>query len=147
MIPIIGKNFEEDQKIISYCKYSNDDKCDCMYPSKSINELLINAYSPYYCWYQPCQDENQYKTSILDSAIKYCNVNICNVTIDEIQVNTNSKVVINNNCVDSIIINDRNIIDKELLEPPINSEYNIPLYFLKSNLLIIAGLLTVLFLN
>lgn len=143
-IPVISKTFDDDQKILNYCKDNkNSAKCKCIYPDNDINSLLINAYNPYYCWYAPCNTDDVYITSIINDNKRFCNNINCIIESKDIFLDNNGKIVINNTCNSALSTNIT--ISKELLMPSLNKEYVLPNIFYNTFFPIIMGLLVVVF--
>lgn len=145
-IPLISKSYNDDKKIINFCKNNkNDYKCKCVFPEDSINKLQINSFNPYYCWYQPCRDSSTYKTSLIQEYKKSCNVVICQVNIGDVELDDNGFIKINNSCISSSSLNTNNI-SQELIDTSLNNDYILPSLFLSSFYPLILGMVNILFL-
>lgn len=142
-IPIIAKNYEEDQKILKYCNDNKDSsKCKCIFPDNDINNIELNAFNPYYCWYLPCNSDDVYITSTINNNKKYCNSISCIVEAKDIYLDKNGKIIINNNCKSSISTS--NIISQELVQTSLNKNYVLPQIFFNTYLPMILGLVIIL---
>lgn len=142
-IPLIGKSFEDDQKILNYCKDNKDTyKCKCIYPDNEINNLLINAFNPYYCWYSACNTDDVYITSIINENKKYCNNINCIIESKDIFLDNNGKIVINNTCNSALKTNIK--VSKELLYKSVNKSYTLPNIFYNTFFPIVLGLLIII---
>ncbi|BAO49402.1 membrane protein [Alphaentomopoxvirus acuprea] len=115
-------DFENDLNIITHCINNEDDqKCRCINLSNNLEVYSKSSFSPAYCWYSPCNDINNYKTSIIKSERQYCNITICEISVDDIKLNDNGNVQITNDCISTInpIINfSQSIIDLSTIELP-----------------------------
>lgn len=141
-IPMVSKNYEDDQKILNYCQNNkNSYMCKCIYPDNNINDLLINAFNPYYCWYSPCVSGDAYLTSIIDDNRKYCNNINCIIESKDIYLDNNGKIIINNTCKSAISTGIA--VSQEL--PSLNKSYNLPNIFYNTYFPVILGLLLIIF--
>jgi len=145
-IPLISKSFADDVKIENYCKKNPADvKCGCVVPDARINSLLISGYNPYYCWYKECLKQETFKTSLIMEGKKNCNIVLCEVGLDDIQIDGNVNITVKNNCFSQNNFNS-NLISQEILETPLNKKYEIQNIFPNTFFPLIIGTLTFLFL-
>lgn len=144
-IPISSSNYIDDKKILDFCKENqNHKKCQCIYPEENIKSLQTYLFNPYYCWYEPCKDNEIYKTSLIKETQQKCNITNCKVSLGDIKIDKNGKIEILNNCISSSIINS-NLISEEILIPSLNKNYILPNFFFFSNFFLISLLLLILF--
>lgn len=130
--PIESLTYSDDQKIIQFCeKNKTDSRCSCLIPEEGINRLQTNIFSSRYCWYSPCKDSNNFKTSLILEEQKNCNVVVCNVNLGEVQIDDNGILKVENNCLSSKNYSDT-IISNEYIETPLVNDYQMPNYFLNS---------------
>jgi hypothetical protein len=142
-IPFISKSYEDDQKILNYCKENKNAKsCKCIYPDNDLNNLLINSFNPYYCWYSPCMADDVYITSIINDNKKYCNNINCIIESKDIFLDNNGKITINNTC--NSAISSGVTVSKELLLPSVNKSYVLPNIFYNTYFPIFLGLLMII---
>ncbi|AKS26326.1 putative late membrane protein [Diachasmimorpha longicaudata entomopoxvirus] len=136
-----SKSFEHDKIIRAYCRINSDDpRCRCILHAEKMNQTALASNSPYYCWYAPCRDSDSFMTSILSHEKTYCNINLCTYHSDYIKADSGT-LEITNKCKSSFSTN-----TEELLLTPLRESYIPPSYFEKSNILVIAGLLTIILL-
>lgn len=140
----VSKSIKEDKEIIKYCQENIIDKrCSCVIPSEKIKFLQINSYTPYYCFLSECLDDKNFKTTLISEYQKKCNIVLCNVSIDDIKIDSNSRIIIENNCISSTSINN-NLISEELLTGSLLSQYDPPNIFIKTFFPLIMGSLLLL---
>lgn len=145
-IPLLSKSFSEDIKIETYCNANpSDPRCACVIPDPKIDSLLISGYNPYYCWYKGCLNSNTFKTSLILEGKKSCNIVLCEVGLDDVQIDENTNITVKNNCFSQNNFNS-NIISQELLETSLNKKYEIPNIFPNTFFPLIIGTLVFLFL-
>jgi hypothetical protein len=93
---------EKDNLIIDYCnKNLNDPKCGCLLFKKNFKFLNKSTISSYVCWYAPCLNSENYFTSLISNEKKLCNINICEVSLGDIDVK-DTNITINNDCISLI---------------------------------------------
>lgn len=98
----MSNSIEKDNMIIDYCNNNIDDpKCGCILFEKNFIFLNKSTLSSYVCWYAPCLNTENYFTSLLTNEKKFCNINICEVSLGDINVD-NTNITINNDCISLI---------------------------------------------
>lgn len=146
-IPLTSSTFEDDMKIMNFCKDNkNDDRCKCVIPEDGIKKLQINTFNPYTCWYAPCKNDKTFKTSLIVQEQKKCNIVLCNVDLGQVTIDDNGVLNVKNNCISSKNFSNV-IISQDFLEHSLKEDYILPDYFSRTvfPLLLILG--TVLFLK
>lgn len=146
-IPLTSSTFEDDMKIMNFCKDNkNDDRCKCVIPEDGIKKLQINTFNPYTCWYAPCKNDKTFKTSLIVQEQKKCNIVLCNVDLGQVTIDDNGVLNVKNNCISSKNFSNV-VISQELLEPSLKEEYILPNYFSRTTLPLLLGLGFILFLK
>lgn len=93
-----------DHIISQYCdKYKTDPKCRCVIAPYLLSEIRVNTTQPYYCYYSPCFNTNNYRTSTVRSQQLLCNGTGCNITIGDVTLN-NTDLNVVNDCVPDLDI-------------------------------------------
>lgn len=141
--PLSSTSYKDDEKIINYCKNNPTDiRCSCLIPEKGIERLQTNIFSSYYCWYSPCNNPENFKTSLINNEQKNCNVVVCNVNLGDVKIDDNGILKIENQCMTTKNYSDT-IISEEYIENSLSNNYNIPNYFLNTMfpVILILGLI------
>lgn len=133
-LPLISTSYKDDQKILDFCnKNRNDKRCQCVIPPSSIQNLQLNSFNPYYCWFEGCNNPENFQTSLLSEYKKKCNIVLCEVKTDDIVLEDNGSITINNNCISQTNLQQTtNIISQELLDESLNENYILPDIFPKT---------------
>jgi len=90
-------SYIDDMKLIEMCRNSSDNRCGCIFPPKNIIVFSKSSYSPYYCWYGPCLDDNAYKTSLIKEEQTLCNITTCQVSLGDVVLESGN-LTVNNDC-------------------------------------------------
>ena len=71
----------------SYCKTNTSDtRCICIVPPISVLNISRLTGQPYYCWFKPCFDEDNYKTLAIQQAQLNCQVTNCVIDVSDISI-------------------------------------------------------------
>lgn len=146
---LISKSRSDDLKIINYCnKYPNDDACQCVLVNSEINLYEINLFSSRYCWFQPCLENDTFKTQIISAYQKYCNNVLCTISLKDITIDGNGSISVTNNCYSAKISNTTTSISQDLLNYTDDSSIKQwkSYFFPNTNSFLIFGLLSSLLL-
>lgn len=139
-VSIVSQSYDEDLVMKAWCEeYPNDSKCLCINPPEYVYNLSNNSFNPYYCWYKNCLNGSAFVTSLISSEQTICNSVICEVFLDQINLN-NDDVLVENHCVSNYDVNaDSTIFTFNYLS-------EIPNMFVRNSAYIIFVFLILLFL-
>lgn len=143
MAPKILKSetYADDEAINAYCKKNpRDPRCKCVLNARKMSQTPLGSKSPYYCWYAPCHDKDSYVTSIIQNDMLHCSINICSYASEYVRIDQGELEIINK-CKGSFVQG-----ANELLTAPLRTTYELPSYFEKNNIIIVAGLLSIVLL-
>jgi hypothetical protein len=70
-----------------YCKSNlNDPKCGCMNPPPSVVNIAQITSQPYYCWYKPCFESDNFISFAIQKAQLGCQITNCQISIADISI-------------------------------------------------------------
>ncbi|CCU55836.1 putative late 16kDa membrane protein (Cop-J5L) [Choristoneura biennis entomopoxvirus] len=96
-------DYENDITMFEYCNNNkNDIKCQCLIINDNIDVFSKSSYAPYFCWYSPCRNNENYITSLIKSEQKYCNITVCEISVNDIILSDNGNITITNDCARNI---------------------------------------------
>lgn len=101
-IPLLSDSYETDLKIKEFCDKNKEDKrCECIILSPSIYKFMKSSIVPYYCWYEPCKRDDRFLTSDIIEERKYCKLNLCEISLDDVTI-VDGSLKVENDCSSSI---------------------------------------------
>lgn len=91
-----------DQSLENYCNESDDERCECVNPSKDIKNAKNLPPGPLVCWYKPCAakpSERHWMTGDMKAAQDKCVVTNCTVNVGDVEVDgLGNTVIAKNSC-------------------------------------------------